>query len=248
MPGKRVAIVQSSYVPWKGYFDMINEVDEFILFDDRQFTRRDWRSRNRVKTAAGPRWLTIPVKVKGNYHQRIDETVVADPQWAKSHWRTLVQAYSAAPCFATYRDVFESCYLGIDTDRLSQINRTFIETVCGALDIGTKLSWSTEYAGVGDRSGRLASICVAAGASVYLSGPTARSYIQPEAFEEAGVELQYMDYTGYGEYPQIHPPFDHQVSILDLLFNTGEAAADHMLTFRGDQKRQGAAWGSGAER
>src|SRR6266576_2014989 len=88
--GKRVAIVQSSYIPWKGYFDLINLVDEFVLYDDRQFTKRDWRNRNRIKTPDGVQWLTIPVNVKGKYHQRIDETTISDPDWAERHWKTLV--------------------------------------------------------------------------------------------------------------------------------------------------------------
>ena len=110
--GKRVAIVQSCYIPWKGYFDLINLVDEFILYDDRQYTRRDWRNRNRIKTAQGSQWLTIPVEVKGRYDQRIDETLISDPGWAEKHWKTLTHSYASAPHFDEYREAFEALYDG----------------------------------------------------------------------------------------------------------------------------------------
>jgi hypothetical protein len=104
---KTVAIVQSCYIPWKGYFDLVAGADEFILYDDRQFTRRDWRNRNRIKTPNGVQWLTIPVNVKGKYHQRIDETTISDPDWAQRHWKTLVHSYTAAPSFAEYAPAAE---------------------------------------------------------------------------------------------------------------------------------------------
>src|SRR5687767_4463301 len=110
LPQKSVAIVQSSYIPWKGYFDLINSVDEFILFDDRQYTRRDWRSRNRIKTARGVSWLSIPISSKGKYTQRIDETEVADPMWAQRHWAMIEQAYRRAPHFDAYCDRIRSLY------------------------------------------------------------------------------------------------------------------------------------------
>src|SRR5215204_4466106 len=108
---KKVAIVQSNYIPWKGYFDLINLVDEFILFDDMQYTRRDWRNRNIIKTSAGPKWLTIPVAVKGNYFQSIQDTTISDPRWARKHWESIVHSYAKAKSFAMYRDVFEALYL-----------------------------------------------------------------------------------------------------------------------------------------
>src|SRR4051812_8378856 len=110
MPGKRVAIVQSNYVPWKGYFDLINAVDEFILYDDMQYTRRDWRNRNKIKTPQGPIWITIPLQVKGRYHQRIDEMLVSDPAWAANHWKTLAHNYAAAPCFGEVAEWLQPLY------------------------------------------------------------------------------------------------------------------------------------------
>src|SRR3954465_9010354 len=93
---RRVAIVQSNYVPWRGYFDLIASVDEFVLLDDAQYTKRDWRNRNRIKTAQGTRWLSVPVQVSGRYTQAIYDTFVADPDWARSHWETIRQTYARA--------------------------------------------------------------------------------------------------------------------------------------------------------
>lgn len=228
---KRVAIVQSSYIPWKGYFDLINSVDEFVLYDDRQFTKRDWRSRNRIKTAQGPVWLTIPVQVKGRYHQRIDETVTDGSDWRRRHWKTLAHGYAGAPFFREYAAALEAIYLSSDETRLSAVNRAFIEAICGLLDVRTRLSWSTDYPAEGDRTDRLVSLCVASGATEYVSGPRARAYLEEDLFRQHGIDLTYFDYASYPEYPQVHPPFVHEVSVLDLLFHTGPDAPAYMKSF-----------------
>jgi WbqC-like protein family len=228
---RRVAIVQSCYIPWKGYFDLINLVDEFILYDDRQYTRRDWRNRNRIKTAQGTQWLTIPVEAKGRYEQRIDETRISDPDWAERHWKTLVHSYAAAPYFDDNRELLESLYRAADDSRLSAVNRLFLEAIGGMLGIRTQLSWSTDYEAQGTKTERLVSLCRAAGAAAYLSGPSARDYMDASLFEAAGIALDYMDYSAYPEYPQLHPPFDHAVTVLDLIFNTGPEAPRYMKSF-----------------
>lgn len=230
---KRVAIVQSSYIPWKGYFDIINSVDEFILYDDVQFTRRDWRNRNRIKTPQGLRWLTIPVHTKGHYLQRVDETLVSDSGWARSHWSAILQNYSVAPFFTEYRALFEELFLTCAETRLSFINRYFLEAICRILGIVTPLKWSSEFAAHGSKTERLVSLCTAAGATSYLSGPSARDYIDEEQFRRSGIKLSYMDYSGYLEYTQLYPPFEHGVTILDLIFNLGDKAPHFMKSFPG---------------
>jgi len=225
---RSVAIVQSCYIPWKGYFDLIASVDEFILFDDRQFTRRDWRNRNKVKTPQGAQWLTIPVETKGKYLQRIDETLIGDPGWARQHWKTIAHNYAAAPCFAEYRERLEALFESATDRRLSVVNRHFLEAINDLLGIRTTLSWSTDYEAEGTRSERLLSLCRAAGATHYLSGPSARSYLDEQLFADAGVDVSYFDYDGYPEYEQLHPPFDHNVTILDLILNTGSDAPRYM--------------------
>jgi len=229
--GKRLAIVQSNYIPWKGYFDLIASVDEFVLFDEVQYTRRDWRNRNRIKTREGAIWLSIPVAVKGNYLAPIREIEVSDPEWNVQHWRTLVASYSRARSFREMAPLLEELYLGCRETRLSEINRRFLEAICGWVGIGTPLRWSWEYPsrGTAGPSQRLAEICSQAGAAVYLSGPAAKAYLQPELFAERGIAVEYFDYSGYPEYEQLHPPFDHHVSIVDLLFSAGEDARRYLL-------------------
>jgi hypothetical protein len=229
--GRTVAIVQSSYIPWKGYFDLINVADEFVFYDDRQYTRRDWRNRNRIKTAQGTTWLTIPVQVKGKYLQRIDKTVVDGRAWRERHLRSLRHTYATSPHFEELEPRFASLYEQSSEERLSKINRAFIEGVCDILGIETKLSWSTDYEPEGDRSERLLSLCLQTGAATYLSGPSAREYLDEALFAEHGIAVEYMDYTGYPEYQQPYPPFEHSVTILDLLFCTGAAAPTYLKSF-----------------
>jgi hypothetical protein len=227
---KTVAILQSNYVPWKGYFDLMARVDEFVLYDDVQYTRRDWRNRNRFKTPAGVRWLTIPVQVKGRYLQRIDETFTSDPGWAEQHWRTLRSWYGKAPFFKRYEPELENLYRCSREHRLSAVNRRFLEGLRDLLGIETPLTASSDYETSGQKTERLLGICRAAGATRYLSGPAAREYLEEERFRAAGIAVEWMSYEGYREYPQLHGgPFEHGVSVLDLLLNVGEAAPEYML-------------------
>jgi hypothetical protein len=225
---KAVAIVQSNYIPWKGYFDLIGAVDEFILYDDMQYTRRDWRNRNRIKTQTGPQWMTLAVESKGKYLQKIKDTVVEDPGWGARHWATLQHNYGRAPHFHDYRDLFAGLYLGPHSRYLSEINFAFLSAICSLLEIKTKLSWSMDYTLAEGKTERLVELCRQAGASTYLSGPAARDYMDESLFSAAGIALRYFDYSGYPEYPQLFPPFEHGVSVLDLLFNTGSQARAYL--------------------
>jgi hypothetical protein len=228
---KSVAILQSGYIPWKGYFDLINKVDEFILLDDVQFTRRDWRSRNLIKTPQGPAWLSIPVEVKGKYDQRICDTRVADAGWGRRHWSTIRHNYARAPHFAEYEAVFSALYLGDLPPLLSEINRRFIDAICGILGIHTRKRWSMEFSVSSDRNDRLIELCTAVGATRYLSGPAARDYLDEPRFKAAGIEVRWMQYAGYPEYRQLYGPFAHGVSVIDLIFNVGREARSCMLSF-----------------
>ena len=230
-PKKSLAVVQSNYIPWKGYFDLINSVDECVLLDDVQYTRRDWRNRNRIKTRTGPAWLTIPVNAKGRYLAPINEVTISDAAWGVKHWRTISANYARAPHFSDHRHAFERLYLDSEHTHLSAINHTWIRAICAHLGIRTKLSWSMDYHLVEGRTERLVDICRQAGATEYLSGPAAKGYIDDRLFEQAGIKLTYFDYAGYPEYPQLFPPFDHHVTVLDLMFNTGPDATAYMLSF-----------------
>jgi hypothetical protein len=231
MMGKKVAIVQSNYIPWKGYFDLIKSADEFILFDDMQYTKRDWRNRNKIKTQNGLMWLTIPVQVKGKYHQKINETVIGDPGWSRRHWKSIIHSYSRVKYFDAYRELFEDLFLGANERFLSQINYRFLTAICEILGIGTTLSWSMDYRLVEGKTERLVDLCRQANAAEYISGPAAKGYIDEELFSEEGITLRYMDYSGYPEYNQLFPPFEHHVSIIDLIFNEGPHTLEYMKGF-----------------
>jgi hypothetical protein len=228
MTGKRIALVQSSYIPWKGYFDLIRAVDEFVLYDDVQFTKRDWRNRNRIKTPEGLLWLTIPVAVKGRFTQRIRDAAITEPQWAEKHWRSIKRSYGRAPFFREYEPALEDLYATATDQRLSIINHQMTAGLCRLLDIHTPLTWSMDYALDEDKTGRLVSICRQAGATEYVSGPSARDYIDAQQFADAGISLTFADYSGYREYPQLYPPFEHAVSAIDLLVHTGPDARRFM--------------------
>jgi hypothetical protein len=228
---KKVALVQSNYIPWKGYFDLINMADEFILFDTMQYTRRDWRNRNRIKSPQGAAWLTIPVEVKGKYFQRINETAISDPAWNRAHWKTVVHSYSRAEYFHVYRERFEALYRGSSEKYLSQVNHKFLVAICEILGINTKISWSTDYHLLEGRTERIVDLCKQTGATEYISGPAAKSYTDEELFQREGILLRYIDYSGYPEYRQLFPPFEHRVSIIDLIFNEGPDATRFMKSF-----------------
>lgn len=225
---KKVAIVQSNYIPWKGYFDMIAAVDEFILYDDMQYTRRDWRNRNQIKTPQGLAWLTVPVQVKGRYHQKIRDTEIDGTEWATLHWKSLTQNYSRAPHYHDVASWLEPLYLDETCTHLSPLNRRFIEAICKYLGIGTRISNSWDYTLIDGKTERLADLCAQAGGTEYISGPAAKDYIDEQVFADMGIRLTWFDYAGYTEYPQLWGEFCHGVSVLDLLFNCGPDARRHM--------------------
>lgn len=224
--GKRIAVVQSSYIPWKGYFDLIAAVDEFVLYDDVQFTKNDWRNRNLLKTPTGTEWLTVPVGP--DIHRTIREVTLGDHRWQRRHWNTLQANYARSPHFRTMSGVFAPLYLEHRHETLSALNRAFIESICGCLGITTPIHDSSRFRLVDGRNERLLDLCVQAGADVYLSGPSARAYLDVAAFQARGIRVDWFDYDGYPEYPQLWGPFVHGVSILDLLFNCGEDAPRFM--------------------
>lgn len=224
---KKIAILQSNYIPWKGYFDLIRSVDEFVLYDDMQYTKNDWRNRNLIKTPNGPAWLTIPVRQE-SLAQTIRETRIADPRWATRHWKSIAQNYARATYFKEYRDAFEELYLNAAEPWLSEINRRFLLAVNSLLGITTTIRCSSEFTLAPGKSERLLELCKTLGATTYLSGPAARDYLDVAIFTEAAIEVEWMDYCGYPEYSQLFPPFAHGVSIVDLIFNEGANAINFM--------------------
>ncbi|KPV59755.1 hypothetical protein QJ48_09185 [Paenibacillus sp. A3] len=228
---KKVAVIQSNYIPWKGYFDIINDVDLFIFYDDVQYTKNDWRNRNRIKSPQGTQWLTIPT---GSHNDKlICEVTIDDKHWAKKHFNTLQANYSKAPYYKKYKDFFEYIYLEKTWVNLSDLNQYLIQVIThDFLGSNVQFSDSRKFELTGEKLERLINLLKLAEANVYVSGPAAKSYIIDQKFDDAGIELVYKNYLGYPAYSQAHPPFDHYVSILDLLFNTGSDAAHYIWGWR----------------
>lgn len=238
---KRVAVLQSNYIPWKGYFDIIHDVDTFIFYDDVQYTTNDWRNRNRIKTRSGPQWLTIPVGK--HMHRRVcDVTLPEGSDWAETHWRRIEASYHTAPHFEPYRAYFEEFFLHREWTWLSEFNQALVAGISSdLLGLATRFERSTDYPLDGAKGARLIQLLQLAGADHYVSGPAARSYISKEHFHEAGIDVTWKDYAGYPQYPQLHGGFQHDVSILDVLFHTGPEAAQHIWGWRDGLRRQVAA-------
>jgi len=225
---KKVVITQSNYIPWKGYFDAMRVADEFVLYDDMQYTKRDWRNRNRIKTPQGSQWLTIPVEVKGKFNQKINETLVSDQNWNMDHWKSLSHNYKKASCYNEMKDFIEYLYMNVPSDNLSEINAWFLSEIGRWMGIKTKISFSGDYKLEEERTDRLVSICNQIGATDYYTGPAAKNYMEEGKFAKMNIGLHYFDYSGYPEYDQLYAPFDHAVSIIDLLFNSGKNFLQYM--------------------
>ena len=219
---KKVAIVQSNYIPWKGYFDMISAVDEFILYDDMQFTKNDWRNRNQIKTPQGVQWLSVPVGICIN--RKIREVSLTDTTWQAKHWKTLESNYRRAKYFNEVAAWLEPLYRNQTYTHLSHLNRILIEAVCNYIGIKTVIRYSWDYNLIGGKTESLVDLCVQAGGTEYISGPKAKSYVDESIFASRNIKLTWFDYAGYPKYPQLWGEFAHGVTMLDLLFNTGRDA------------------------
>ena len=223
----RCVILQPSYIPWRGYFDLIHRADLFVFYDDVQYDDRSWRNRNRIKTPNGSRWLSIPVRKHGAQTEGIPilRIETSDDAWPQRHVSSLIHSYGRAPYFESYRSWLEEAYA-----RPPRLLADF--TIATTLDIArflgiesTRFIRSSELGVVGRKTDRLIAVLQAVGATTYLSGPAAKEYIDEQKFASAGIALEWMTYE-YPEYPQLHPPFDPNVTVLDLLFMTGDRASD----------------------
>lgn len=231
---KTVAVLQSNYIPWKGYFDLIHDADQFVFYDDLQYTKNDWRNRNKIKTPKGVEWITIPVGT--DKHRLICEVEIKDASWQMKHWETIRHHYGKSPCFAHYKAFFTDVYLGRQWVNLSALNQYLIRTISSdLLNIQTEFLDSREYDLTGQKLERLLGMVIKTGAERYITGPAAKEYIDASRFATAGIELVWKDYSGYPEYPQRFPPFEHGVSILDLLFNVGPDAPWYIWGWRDGQ-------------
>lgn len=225
---KRVAISQSNYIPWFGYFRMLASVDDFVFFDSAQFTKRDWRTRNKVLADSGPKWLSIPVQVKGNSRLPIREIRVAHSRWRRDHLEIIRQSYRRALGFKVYFPMIEDILMNATSPFLSENNKSIISRFSDLLGIDTRLWDDSEFSFASDlaASERLSSIAESLGASVYVTGPAARKYLDEACFHSRGIEVEYFDYSPLFGYSQVQvSTFVSHLSIVDVLLNGGELAA-----------------------
>ncbi len=230
---KKVAMLQSNYIPWKGVFDLINKVDVFVFYDDVQYTKRDWRNRNKIRTSNGDLWLTVPVFTKGKREQIIcDVEINQDSNWQEKHYNTLRLNYSKAPYFEKYKYILEDFYIKHKWKKLSEMNIYMTKEICKILNITTEFKNSVDLECFGDKNGeKVIKICNKLNCDYFINGPSSKEFMNEELFKNNNITLEYMTYD-YPEYKQLHEPFCHNVTILDLLFNTGDDAPYYIWGWR----------------
>lgn len=223
-------ILQPSYIPWRGYFHQIQKADLFIFYDDVQYDKNGWRNRNRIKTRNGPLWLTIPVLHKGNVREQIlikDIRTDATKDWSRKHWATIQQAYSKAPFFKELLEPLQS-YFQQPPTLLADFTIELTIVIARLLGItNTRFERSSNLDASGSKTDRLVNLLKKCGATHYISGPSARDYLEEDKLKAAGISLEYMSYN-YPTYEQLYPPYDPQVSILDLLAMKGPQAGRYI--------------------
>jgi len=223
----KIIITQSNYIPWKGYFSAMREATHLVLYDDMQYTKRDWRNRNMLITPNGPKWLSIPIDVKGKYHQKINEAQVNDINWGHNHWNFIKNNYIKSPYFKEYQHHFIDLYLNPTSSYLSDINLDFIKKIITLLEIDIKVIPSKEFNLKGDKTEKLVNVCKELNAGKYYTGPAAKNYIDESLFTNNNIEIEYYNFSGYPEYKQQWEGFSHAVSILDMFFNLGPKTIEY---------------------
>ena len=221
----RVGMIQSNYIPWRGYFDFIDDCDLFVFYDDVQYTHEDWRNRNRIKTGSGPLWLTVPVIHDRNTLIR-DARIAYVKRWIAKHSSSIAHAYGKAPHYSRYADDFFALLESRPTT-ISELNVMTCRWLMAQLGITTPIMMSRELDIAGDKYTRPLRMLQQLGASSFLIGPRALAYTDVAAFRSAGMGLEVKRYD-YVEYPQLHGPFLGPVTVLDLLFNLGDHARTYL--------------------
>lgn len=218
-----VGIIQPNFIPWRGYFDFISRVDIFLFHDDLQYTKQDWRNRNKVRLLNGTStWLTVPVKAS-TQSLIMDVEIDYSSDWMAKHLNIVKSNYARSPHFERYFPTFKDILLARHR-LLSDLDIVLCQQICEWLDIRTPLKKASDFGFDGVKDDKIIQLVKAVGGTRYLSGPAAKSYIQPDLWKAANLELEYIEYPNYAQYPQISEPFDPAVSVLDLLFMTGPDA------------------------
>lgn len=221
------AIMQPTYLPWIGYFDLIDQVDVFVFLDTVQFEKQTWQQRNRIRTANGLEWITVPVFIKGRFGQHIRDVQIRTTEFPDKHVRALRQHYGKTPYGGKYLAELEQILSSARNDpSLSRLNVALIRWLSDRLGIRGRFSFASELAAEGQRSTRLVAILQALKATRYLSPPGSLDYLRSDrhVFERAGIPILVHDYV-HPEYRQRYRPFEPGASAIDLLFNEGPGAA-----------------------
>ncbi|MGV3278669.1 WbqC family protein [Rickettsiales bacterium LUAb2] len=228
---KKIAIFQSSYIPWKGTFDIMNKVDIFVFFEDVQFTKKNWRTRNKIKTTGGSKWLTVPVKNDNLLDKKIYEVEISQEEdWQINHYNAIANSYAKAKFFKEYKYLLDEIYLQKKWTNLSEFNIFTNKLIAKTLGIKVEFANSKDLAITSSKTDKVVDICKAFNANYLLNGPTAKEYTEEDKLLAAAIEVEYMDYTKYPEYTQLNGEFEHNVTILDVIFNCGPEAPLKIFT------------------
>ena len=218
---KSAVITQSNYIPWRGWFEMLAQSDIWIIYDNVQFTKRDWRNRNLIRLNESPQWLTIPVVTKGKYTQLICETEVSEPEWFIGHKRKLQAAYRNFPHFADLSTLLDKIGEQIgDFILLTEINTLITSKILEYLGVSIQIIDARNFQVSGNSSERLVRLCEQVDADVYLTGPAAQQYLETDLFSDSGINIKWMEYS------QLPSDFSGKVgsgeySIVDLIARKG---------------------------
>lgn len=218
----KIGILQPGYLPWLGFFEQLYRTDLFVLYDDVQYDKHGWRNRNRIKTAQGIQWLTVPVLHKFSDKSPVSAIQINNQQpWAKKHLTSIQHAYGKAPFFKSYFSVFEEVYAQ-SWEYLADLDIHFIQRIAAMLGLGYKTlvrSSELNLTQTGKQE-RLVEICQHFGAHTFYEGAAGKNYIDTGLFAANGVAVKFQDYH-HPVYAQLHGEFQPYLSIVDLVFNQG---------------------------
>jgi len=226
---KVISILQSGYLPYAGFFELMSRCDTFVLYDDVQFDKNSWRNRNRIRVPQGDIWLTVPVVSKGHFGQTLKEVRIAPGNWQKKHLSSIRHYYAKSGCFDEYIGFFERIYAQ-KWEWLLDLNFEIIEYFRKILGVNSELILSSGLKSAGNKTERIISICRELGADAYISTNGAKDYLDEGLFPENNIALAYQDYPG-AKYRQVYPGFVDNLSVIDLVFNCGKESRDIMLSF-----------------
>lgn len=224
----KAVVLQPTYLPWMGYFGMMDLADVFVFYDDVQFVKQSWQQRNRIKSSDG-KWIWLSVHILQKFGQNINEVQIVDTfDWRKKHWASINQLYGKAPHFEKYRDDLEDIYKR-EWKFLSELNIFIITRMCELFGIKVPVLLRSSALGelTGKSTERLLLILEKIGADTYIGNPGSKEYIEVDRFKEKGMDLYWYEYQ-HPVYPQIRGEFVPYLSAIDLLFNTGELSCQYI--------------------